>query len=56
VGWLRELSIGTTVGQLATGAGYSERMMFRRVRDLYTHMGVRTKMEALLMAQEQGWF
>jgi DNA-binding NarL/FixJ family response regulator len=56
VEWLRELSSGSTVGQLAARAGYSERMMFRRLRELYTRMGVRTKMEALLMAQERGWF
>ena len=53
--WLSGLSIGITVAQLAKQAGYSERMMFRLLRELYNRMGVGGRTEALLMARERGW-
>lgn len=53
--WLRDLAQGSTVSQLAAGAGYSERMMFRHLRDLYDRIGAATKVEAVLIAQENGW-
>jgi DNA-binding NarL/FixJ family response regulator len=53
--WLRDLSRGVTVGRIAADAGYSERMMFRLLRDLYTRLGAHGRTEALIMAQANGW-
>lgn len=56
VSWLRQLAAGSTVARLASEAGYSERAMFRLLRSLYRTLGVRTRIEAIMRAQEQGWF
>jgi DNA-binding NarL/FixJ family response regulator len=53
--WLRQLAAGSTVAQLATDSGYSDRAMFRRLRELYHDMGVRTRVEAIVLAQGRGW-
>ncbi|WP_433717932.1 DNA-binding response regulator [Actinoplanes sp. CA-051413] len=53
--WLRRLAGGATVGRLATDAGYSERMMFRLLRDLYTRIGAQNRTDALIRAQHKGW-
>jgi DNA-binding NarL/FixJ family response regulator len=53
--WLRELAGGATVAQLAKNSGYSERAMFRLLRDLYQRMDVGTRTEALILAQQRGW-
>ncbi|MFI6503798.1 response regulator transcription factor [Nonomuraea typhae] len=53
--WLRHLSTGATVADVADRAGYSERMMFRLLRDLYQRMRTRNRTEALLLARERGW-
>ena len=53
-GWLRRLGAGFTVAQLASEAGYSERTMFRLLQALYARMGVRSRVEAVLRAKEQG--
>ena len=53
--WLRELATGTTVARLAELSGYSERAMFRLLRNLYVRMRVRNRTEALLLAHERGW-
>ena len=53
--WLRTLATGSTVAQLASQAGYSERAMFRLLRSLYRDIGVGGRVEALMWAQEQGW-
>jgi DNA-binding NarL/FixJ family response regulator len=53
--WLRQLGTGTTVAQLAQRAGYSERAMFRLLRDLYRRMGVSSRVEALIHAHQRGW-
>ena len=55
IGWLRELASGTTVAQLANRAGYSERAMYRLLRDLYLRIGARNRTEALMRAQARGW-
>ena len=52
--WLRGLSQGLTVRQLAERAGYSERMMYRLLGHLYGDMHVKNRIEALLKAQGQG--
>jgi DNA-binding NarL/FixJ family response regulator len=53
--WLRELAVGATVAQLAERSGYSERAMFRLLRELYARLGVRNRTEALMLAQRRGW-
>jgi DNA-binding NarL/FixJ family response regulator len=53
--WLRALASGTTVGQLADQAGYSERAMFRLLRELYLRIGATKRTEALMRAKEEGW-
>jgi DNA-binding NarL/FixJ family response regulator len=55
VEWLRALASGTTVGQLASRTGYSERAMFRLLRQLYARIGVSNRTEALIRAHERGW-
>lgn len=53
--WLGRLAVGATVGQVAVEAGYSERAMFRVLKQLYRDMGVDNRMQAVLRAQELGW-
>jgi DNA-binding NarL/FixJ family response regulator len=53
--WLRQLAAGVTVGQLADRAGYSERAMFRLLRELYRRIGARNRTEALMRGKEEGW-
>lgn len=53
--WLRALATGMTVARLATQSGYSERAMFRMLKALYREIGVRSRTEALMRAQESGW-
>jgi DNA-binding NarL/FixJ family response regulator len=55
VEWLRCLAEGARVADLADRAGYSERMMFRRLNDLYKRIGVSSRTEALLLARTRGW-
>lgn len=54
-GWLQELASGTSVGRLAKQAGYSERMMFRILKDLYTRLGADSRTQALMQARASGW-
>jgi DNA-binding NarL/FixJ family response regulator len=53
--WLRMLAQGATVAQLANRFDYSERAMFRLLRDLYQRMQVGGRTAALMRAQERGW-
>jgi DNA-binding NarL/FixJ family response regulator len=53
--WLRALSNGITVAQMASDMGYSERAMYRLLRDLYGRMSVRNRTEAVLKASQSGW-
>ncbi|GIJ72667.1 response regulator transcription factor [Virgisporangium ochraceum] len=55
ISWLRQLARGDSVAELAGRSGYSERMMFRLLRDLYARLGKRNRTETLIHAQEQGW-
>lgn len=55
IGWLRDLASGMSVSRIAEGAAYSERMMFRLLRDLYTRLGVHNRTEALMLAREREW-
>lgn len=45
--WLRLLSEGMSVSQLAELAPYSEREMYRRLRDLYRRLGVSSRVQAI---------
>lgn len=53
--WLRQLAHGDSVAKLATDIGYSERMMFRLLRDLYVKLGVSSRTEAMMKARDEGW-
>lgn len=53
--WLRQLAHGSSVARLADRAGYSERMMFRLLRELYVKLGVANRTEALIRARDEGW-
>jgi DNA-binding NarL/FixJ family response regulator len=53
--WLRQLAGGSTVAELAKTAGYSERMMFRRLRALYSKFSARNRTEALMYARDNRW-
>lgn len=53
--WLRHLARGDNVATVATRAGYSERMMFRLLRDLYTKIGAANRTEAMIKAHDEGW-
>lgn len=52
--WLRRLAEGATVGQLAAESNYSEREMYRLLKQLYEGMGVETRTEALIKAARTG--
>lgn len=52
--WLRMMSEGVTVGELAERVGYSERAMFRLLRHLYRRIGAHNRTEALLWASRSG--
>jgi DNA-binding NarL/FixJ family response regulator len=53
--WLRQLAAGVTVVQLANSAGYSERAMYRLLQALYRQLGVRSRTQAIMHAQDAGW-
>ncbi|WP_207232424.1 helix-turn-helix transcriptional regulator [Micromonospora kangleipakensis] len=53
--WLRRLAVGVTVAQLADDVGYSERAMYRLLHAVYQEMGVRTRVQAIMQAQDSGW-
>lgn len=55
ISWIRQLTQGLTVARLAERAGYSERMMFRLLRDLYERWGVANRTEAIIHARDNGW-
>jgi len=52
--WLRDLASGTTVHALATQVGFSERVMYRRLSQVYRKMGCATRTEALVRASACG--
>lgn len=52
--WLEELARGATVVGLADDYGYSERVMFRRLHDLYGRLGASNRSEALINAERFG--
>lgn len=54
VGWLRAMAAGATVLELADDVGYSERAMFRRLKEMYKRIDVDNRTEALLWASQRG--
>jgi DNA-binding NarL/FixJ family response regulator len=52
--WLRALARGATVEELAESVGYSERAMYRQLRQLYEQLGAGNRTEALLEALRRG--
>lgn len=54
VTWLKDMATGMTVAQLAESEGYSEREMYRRLKRLYSELGVANRVEALVLAASAG--
>jgi DNA-binding NarL/FixJ family response regulator len=52
--WLRDLASGKTVHALARQVGFSERVMYRRLSQVYRKMGCTTRTEALIRASAYG--
>lgn len=52
--WLTALASGITVSRLADETGYSERVMFRKLADLYGRLGVTGRAEAIVAAERLG--
>jgi DNA-binding NarL/FixJ family response regulator len=48
--WLRALAQGTTVGALAESVGYSERVMFRKLNELYARLETHNRTQAIVRA------
>lgn len=55
IDWLRRLAGGSTVARLANEVGYSERMMFRLLSEMYGKLGVPGRTGALMYARDRGW-
>lgn len=54
VDWLRAMAAGITVLELAEDVGYSERAMFRQLKEMYRRIGAKNRTEALLWASRRG--
>ncbi len=52
--WLRTLAGGATVCELAERVGYSEREMYRLLRNVYNRLGVGNRTQALVWAAQRG--
>ncbi len=52
--WLRDLANGRTVADVADRVGYSEREMYRNLRDTYARIGVTNRTEAIVWATRHG--
>lgn len=55
LGWLRALGDGSTVAALAESAGMSERVLYRRLGQLYRRLGVAGRTQAMMLGREEGW-
>lgn len=53
--WLQAIARNTTIASLGRNVGYSEREMHRRLRAVYSKMGVHNRTEALVKASRLGW-
>ena len=52
--WLQRMAAGATVADLAEAVGYSEREMFRMLRETYTRIGASNRTEAIIWATRHG--
>ncbi|HEV3365345.1 MAG TPA: LuxR C-terminal-related transcriptional regulator [Acidimicrobiia bacterium] len=52
--WLQMLADGKTVAEVGREVGYSEREMFRLLQRLYTRMGARGRIDAIVKAAQAG--
>ncbi|WP_432570189.1 helix-turn-helix transcriptional regulator [Kineococcus sp. SYSU DK005] len=52
--WLRQLSDGASVSEVAVRSGYSERETYRLLARTYQRLGASSRTEALLIAQRAG--
>lgn len=52
--WLDLIAHGASVAELALKAGYSERQMYRMMREVYRGMGARNRAEAIALAARWG--
>jgi len=52
--WLSALAAGVTVSEIARRAGYSERMMFRLLGDVYRKLGTTRRLDAIVLAKNRG--
>jgi DNA-binding NarL/FixJ family response regulator len=55
IGWLRALGQGSTVASLADASGLSERVLYRRLNELYRRLGVPNRTQALILGRDEGW-
>jgi DNA-binding NarL/FixJ family response regulator len=51
---IRSLAAGSTVASIADEKGYSEREMFRMLKELYTALGVENRTQAIIWAARNG--
>ncbi|MEU1390642.1 MULTISPECIES: hypothetical protein [unclassified Nonomuraea] len=54
--WIAALAGGSTIAELAVRACYSQREMYRSLRELYDRIGARNRTEAVVMAARWGLF
>ncbi|WP_157720257.1 DNA-binding response regulator [Friedmanniella luteola] len=52
--WLSALAAGATVSDVAHRAGYSERMMFRLLAEVYRKLGTSRRIDAVMTAKKLG--
>ncbi len=54
--WLNQMADGLTIYEISLEAAYSERAMFRRIKAMYSKIGVANRTEALIWASRRGLF
>lgn len=54
VRWLRALSEGDSVGDLAATSGYSQRQIYRQLRGVYARLGAHNRAQAITRAARSG--
>jgi DNA-binding CsgD family transcriptional regulator len=53
--WFRRLILGDRIVDIAADFGYSERALYRAMRDLWSRLGVQNRTQAVALATKQGW-
>ena len=54
--WLRALAEGSTIALVAQDVGISERVLYRRLGQLYRRLGVPGRTQALILGRDEGWW